>query len=122
MRKLLLTAAVLLPFSALGDHLDVIQFKLNEGCTLATYRAIVKDFNDQWGAKHAYHGEIAVPVQSPDLESYYWIGRSADATSFGKAWDAWRNESSYAGSVAGKLVARFAECSTNIGRRGYDTY
>ena len=76
MRKLLLTAAVLLPFSALGDHLDVIQFKLNEGCTLATYRAVVKDFNDQWGAKHAYHGEIAVPVQSPDLESYYWIGMS----------------------------------------------
>ena len=122
MKKLLLAAALLLPMSAFGDHLDVIQFKLNEGCTLDTYRAIVKDFNEQWGAKYAYHAEVAVPVQSPDLDSYYWIGRTADAMSFGKAWDTWRNEASDAGSVAGKLLARFVDCSTNVGRRGYDTY
>lgn len=122
MKKMLLAAVLLLPFPAIGDHLDVIQFKLNEGCTMQTYMAIAKDFNDQWGKKYGYHAEIAVPVQSPDLESHYWIGRSADAASFGKAWDAWRNETKDPDSVAGKLLARFTDCSMNVGRRGYDTY
>ncbi len=122
MKKLLLAAVLLLPLPAMGDHLDVIQFKLNEGCSMQTYSAIVKDFNQQWGAKYGYHAEVAFPVQSPDLVSMYWIGRSADAMSFGKAWDVWREESKDPDSVAGKLLARFVDCSTNVGRRGYDTY
>lgn len=121
-RKTLLTALMFIPFVALGDHLDVIQFELKEGCTLADYHAIADDFNEQWGKKNAYHGEVAAPIQSHDMKSYYWLGRSADAASFGKAYDTWQKESANPDSVAGKLSARFAECSVSVGRRGYSLH
>jgi len=119
MRKILMAALMFIPFAAVADHLDVIQLELKEGCSLADYRAIADDFNEQWGKKNAYHGEIAVPIQSHDMKSLYWLGRSADAASFGKAYDAWLKESADPDSVAGKLSARFAECSVSVGRRGY---
>ncbi len=34
-----------LPMAASADYVDVIEFKLNEGCTFATEMQIVKDFN-----------------------------------------------------------------------------
>ena len=122
MRKILLTALMFIPFAALGDHLDVIQLELKEGCSLADYRAIANDFNEQWGKKNAYHAEVAAPIQSHDMKSYSWLGRSADSAAFGKAYDTWQKESADADSVAGKLNARLAECSVSVGRRGYSTH
>ncbi len=123
MRILLLTIAVLLvPICASADHLDVIQFKLKEGCTLETYVAIKNDFNAQWGKSHGYTAEIASPVASNDLASLYWIGRTANAEAFGKAWDIWRNELSDPKSVAAKLNERFQKCSMSESRRSYDIY
>ena len=122
MKKIMLTALLALPLSAAADHLDVIDFKLKEGCDLAKLVQIKSDFNAQWGASHSYSAEIAVPLQSSDLESLRWIGRSKDAATFGKAWDAWRTESQDATTVAGKLAARFDSCTINTGRRGFDLY
>ena len=122
MRRLLMMAVLLMPISASAEHLDVIKAKLKEGCTLATYVAIKNDFNEQWGKSHGYQAQIAVPVQSSNLTSVYWTGRSASAEAYGKAWDAWRTELSDPKTVAAKLNERFEKCSTNQSRRGYDLY
>lgn len=74
----------------------------------------------QWGKSHGYQAEIASAVQSEDLVSVYWLGHTASAEAFGRAWDAWRTELSNPKSVAGKLNERFEKCTDNTGRRGYD--
>src|SRR5208283_1726447 len=57
MRIVLLTiAALLAPIWASAQHIDVIQFKLKEGCTLANYVTLKNDFNGQWGKSHGYIG------------------------------------------------------------------
>ncbi|MGQ0430544.1 MAG: hypothetical protein ACT4UQ_11490 [Gammaproteobacteria bacterium] len=122
MKRLIAIALLALPMGAFADHLDVIDFKLKEGCDFAKFMQIANDFNTQWGASHGYRAEVAVPLQSNDLESMRWLGRSKDAATFGKAWDAWRAEIMDPNSVAGKLSARFGGCSINTGRRGFDVY
>ena len=122
MRVLLAMLLLALPMAATADHLDVIEFKLNDGCNFNTYMAIANDFNTQWGSQNGYHAEVLMPIQSQNLVSMYWIGRSKDAAAFGKAWDTWRNAQADPNSVPSKLWARFLACSTNLSRRGYDVY
>ena len=122
MKKLLLAILLISPISVLADHIDVIEVTLNEGCTVSKYVAIKDDFNEQWAAKNGYHSEVLVPIQSNNLISLYWIGRSENAAGFGSAYDQWRNDLADPDSVASKLWARFLDCSTNVGRRGYDVY
>jgi len=122
MKKLIAIMLLALPMGAAADHMDVIEFKLNDGCDFPTFMQITKDFNSQWAASYAYHAEVLMPLQSHDLVSLYWVGRSKDAASFGKAWDAWRDQLNDPNSVASKLWARFLVCSTNLARRGYDVY
>ncbi len=122
MKKLLWIALMSLPLPALADYMDVIQFELNEGCSFNEYMEIVNDFNEQWGKQHDYQSEIAVPLQSDNLVGMYWVGRTKDAATFGKAWDAWRDEQKDPNSLASRLWARFQACETNLSRRGYDTY
>jgi hypothetical protein len=121
MKKLLALALLACPLVATADNLDVFEFKLKDGCDFAKYMAIVKDFNE-WGKAHGYRTEVLVPIQRMNLETMYWVGRSKDAETFGKAWDAWRDAQSDAGSVPAKLAARFIECNTDLNRAGYDTY
>ena len=120
MRRLLMTALLLAPITASAEYLDVIQAKLKDKCTVATYVAIKNDFNEQWGKSHGYQAEIASAVQSEDLVSVYWLGHTASAEAFGRAWDAWRTELSNPKSVASKLNERFEKCVDNTARRGYD--
>ncbi len=121
MRRIILATLLLgFPAAAGADHLDVIEFKLNDGCSFDKYMAIVKDFNSQWGSQNAYTAEVLTPIQSHNLVSMYWTGRTKDAAAFGKAWDTWRNQLGDPNSVAAKLWARFQGCSTNLSRRGYD--
>lgn len=122
MKKFIAIALLALPICAAADHLDVIDIKLKEGCDVAKFVQITHDFNTQWGVSHGYHADVAVPLQSSDLESLRWLGRSKDAATFGKAWDVWRAESTDPNTVAGKLSARFGECSINTARRGFDVY
>ena len=122
MKKLLMIAILLAPVAASAAYLDVIQGKLKDGCTLDKYVAIKNDFNEQWGKSHGYQAEIASPVQSSDLVSVFWSGRTASAEAFGKAWDIWRTELSDPKSVAAKLNERFEKCVTNQSRNGYDIY
>ena len=121
MRRLLAIALLLTPICASAEFLDVIQGKLKDKCTVETYIAIKNDFNEQWGKSHGYRAEIASPVQSNDLASVYWLGHTASAEAFGKAWDTWRTELANPKSVAAKLNERFEKCVDNTGRRGYDT-
>ena len=122
MRVLLAMLLLALPVAAAADHLDVIEVKLNDGCSFNKYMDITKDFNAQFGSQNGYHAEVLMPIQSQNLVSMYWIGRSKDAAAFGKAWDTWRNGLADPNSVSAKLWARFLACSTNLSRRGYDVY
>ena len=121
MKKLLFSFLLLLPIGAFAEHVDVIEVTLNEGCSVSTYVAIKNDFNENWAKEYGYQSEVLVPIQSNNLVSLFWVGRSADAGVFGKAWEQWRADLQDSDSVASKLWARFVECSTNIGRRGYNT-
>jgi hypothetical protein len=122
MKKILFVVLTILPISAFADHMDVIEVKLNEGCSVPAYVAIKDDFNKQWGAKYGYQSEVLMPIQSNNLISLYWVGRSENAAAFGKAWDQWRDDLADPDSIASKLWARFLDCSTNVGRRSYDIY
>jgi hypothetical protein len=122
MRKLLFAMLLVVPLGVFADHIDVIEVELNEGCSVPEYVAIKDDFNEQWGSKNGYRSEVLVAIQSHNLTSLFWVGRSANAEAYGKAWDQWRDDLMDPDTVAAKLWARFLACSTNIGRRGYDVY
>jgi hypothetical protein len=121
MKRILALALLVLPVTSMADYLDVIKVKLNDGCSFASYIEILKDFN-QWGKANGYQAEVLMPVQQADLTYIFWVGRSANAASFGKAWDTWRDAQANAESVPAKLGARFGACSTNVSRSGFDTY
>jgi len=86
------------------------------------YLQIVKDFNEQWAAARGYKVEILVPMQSRDLATIYWVGRSPNAEAFGKGLDAWTAAQSDPESAPAKLMARFRECTTSESRAAYKTY
>lgn len=122
MKKLIALALLLVPVVSFADYVDVIRGKLNPGCSMTTYLAIVKDFNEQWGKEHGYKVEILVPVQGEDLTSFFWVGRIATGTGFGKGLDAWHTGLADSSSTAGKLMARIVACTTTMSRSGYFTY
>lgn len=121
MKRLIAIALLSLPLPAAADYLDVIAFELNEGCSFGKFMEIVADFNE-WGKRYGYQAEVAMPLQNDDLTTMYWLGRTADAATYGKAWDTWRDALPDASSAPARLWARFQECSTNTGRYGYDIY
>jgi hypothetical protein len=121
MKRLIAMALLALPCTSFADHLDVIEMKLKPDCTLASYLSVIKDFN-AWGKAHGYKAEILVPLQRANLETMFWVGRSASTEIFGKAWDAWRDAQANPDSVEAKLNARLDACSTSLNRAGMDTY
>ena len=115
-----LLAMLACPMIASADYMDVIEFKLKDGCNMAKYMEIVKEFNVV-AAENGYKAEILSPLQHNNLESRVWVGRTKNAESFGKAWDVYRSAQADANSSRGKLGARFAACSTLVARRSYET-
>jgi len=122
MKKFLCALLLMVPLGTYAEHVDVIEVQLKEGCSLSTYLAIAADFNDNWGKQYGYQSEVLAPIQSHNLESLYWVGRSADTGAFGKAFDQWSKALMDPNSVASKLAARFVKCSSNIGRRAYTAH
>ena len=122
MKAIVCAAAMLLASPAFAAHLDVIQSKIKPDCSVAQYVAIMNDFNSSWGRANGYHAEMAVPLQSDSFEAVFWLGRSANAAAFGKAWDTWRDALANPESVPAKLQARFDACTVQMSRRGYDIY
>jgi hypothetical protein len=122
MKIFVLTLLLFIPMTASAEYMDVIESKMVDGCSSDKYLKIVKDFNKEWGMKNGYSAKVAMPLQSDNLESTFWLGTTKDAASFGKAWDAWRDAMSDSASVASKLQARLTQCSLNVSRRGYDLY
>lgn len=121
MKRILAAILILSASAAQAGHLDVISFTLKDDCTLGQYAQIVEDFND-WGKAHGYQAEIAAPMFSDNMETHYWLGRSADNEAFGKAYDAWQSGQADADSVPAQLNARLGECQTNSTRRAYGTF
>ena len=122
MKKLLISMLLCVPMIASAEHIDVIKFKLVDGCSFSEYMQITNDFN-KWGEKYNYRTEIAVPLQSNDLVTMFWMGRSPNAASFGKAWDAWRDAQADSSSMPAKLQARISECAEpNSARQSFDIY
>lgn len=109
MKKTLAALLILSASAAQAGHLDVISFTLNDECTLGQYLEVVEDFNE-WGRAYGYQTEIAAPTFGDDLETHYWLGRSANNEAFGKAYDAWVAAQADATSVPARLNARFGEC------------
>lgn len=120
MKRILAALLALSASAAQAGHLDVISFTLKDGCSLGQYREIVEDFND-WGKVHGYQAEIAAPMFSEDMDTHYWLGRSADNEAFGKAYESWLAGQADADSVPAQLNARLGECQTNSTRRAYGT-
>ena len=89
MKKLIALFVLAFPMAAQADYVDVIASKMTGACTMAKYLQIVKDFNEQWGKSHNYRVEILVPQQSADVQTFYWVGRAANAEAFGKGLDEW---------------------------------
>ena len=121
MKRLLAAMLLIMPMTAMADYLDVIEVKLNQGCTFSSYVAIAKDFNE-WGKANGYMAEVLMPVQRSSLDTVFWVGRTANAAAFGKAWDTWRDAQANPESVPAKLWTRFVACSVNVSRSGFDTY
>ena len=122
MKKVLGAMLILFASASQAGHLDVISFTLDEDCTLAKYLEIVDDFN-AWGEAYGYQTEIAVPTFNENLETIYWLGRSANGETFGKAHDAWESALRDASSVPVQLMARFGECTNgNDTRHAYRTF
>lgn len=123
MKKYLILALAMASAStaANAEHWDVIGVKINNGCSVEKYLQIKDDFN-KWGAKHGYQASVLMPLQSNDLTTLWWIGKSENAAAFGAAWDAWRDGLANPESTPAKLNARFVECSTNVSRDSYDVF
>lgn len=119
MKKLIIFAALILPTVAHADSLDVISSRLKEGCSVAKYIALSKEFNETWGKANGYTARIVMPVQSPDSSLIGWVGTTANAQAFGKAWDTWLAALSDSNSVPAKLQARFDACSVQLSRTSY---
>ena len=122
MKNMISSILLILPAGAFADHVDVIEAQLTDTCGFSKYLEIVSDFNTQWGKNNGYRAEILAPIQSNNLTSIFWVGRSANTAAFGKAFDQWSKDLMDPNSTASKLWARFQECSTNLGRRGYQSY
>ena len=121
MKKLLAALLLLMPMASVADHYDVIEFKLKPTCSMTTYMAIVKEFN-MWAKDHGYQTEIAVKIHQADPGTHIWLGLSANAGAFGKAYDSWTAEVAKAGTVPSGLSKRFGECTELVNRRSYDAY
>lgn len=122
MKNIILALLLCLPMAASAEHMDVIEFKLLEGCSFDKYMKIVNDFNKDWGVTNNYTARVAMPLQNDNLESMYWLGTTKNAAAFGQAWDTWRDALGDPDSTPAKLWARFQTCSVNVGRWGYDVY
>lgn len=121
MRKLIALMLLALPMASHADYVDVIAWKLKDGCSMSQYLQIVKDFNELWAREYGYHAEVLVPVQSSEVTTYFWVGRVANGAAFGKGLDAWTAAQADANSMPAKLMARLRECATNERRAGYFT-
>ena len=113
-------AMLAVPLRASADFVDVIQSKLNDDCSMEKYLAIVNDFNAYYKDK-GYQTEILLPLHSDQVGTLFWVGRSPNAETFGKAYDHWQTEVVKDGSTVSKLSERFGKCTTDLSRFSYES-
>ena len=112
----LLGLALAVPASA--DVWDVIELKLTDKCDLEKYLEIVEDFNAYY-TDRGYQTEILIPLHAETQDSLFWIGRTADTETFGRAYDHWVAERVKSGTEVSKLDSRFEKCSNLVSRSSY---
>ena len=122
MKKIVALLLVALPAVAAADYVDVLSARLKDGCSVATFGQIVKDFNATWAKEGTYKAELLVPMMSQDVQTLYWVGRTKDAEAFGKGLERWYREAMDPNSDAGKLNARMNQCVTWGSRGGFTTF
>ncbi len=113
-----LIAMLASPMIASADYLDVIESKMKEGCTMAKYMDIVKDFNALYTPK-GYTAEILTPIYGTNMDAIIWVGRTKNMETFGKGAQTYTDAVADANSAEGKIAARFRECTTAVSRRSY---
>lgn len=121
--KKLLTGAVLAATTTLAQaaHMDVIAFQMTGECSFAEYMENVGNFNE-WAEPKGYSAQILMPLASDDLQTFFWVGTSADSATFGAAYDMWMKGLGDDDSTPSELMERFEECSTNVSRSSYLSY
>ena len=122
MKKIVALLLMALPTVAAADYVDVLSAKLKDGCSVATFVQIVKDFNATWAKEGVYKAEVLVPMLSQDVQTLYWVGRIKDAEAFGKGLERWRRESMDPSTDAGTLNGRMEQCVSWVSRGGFTTY
>lgn len=103
-----------------ADHLDVISFTLKDGCSYSEMNETVAEFNG-WASDMGYQAEIASPMFHDDMNTRYWIGRSAGNEAFGKAYDSWFSGLVDEDSNVASLSERMNDCMDFGARRAYMT-
>jgi hypothetical protein len=122
MKKLLTGAALFAAATAAhAEYLDVIAFQMTGECTFAEYMETVNEFNE-WAEPRGYTAQVLMPLSSDNLQTYYWVGTSADAAVFGKAYEEWLDGMGDSKSAPSRLNARFGECVNNMSRSSYHAY
>ena len=116
-----IAAAGCLSGPAQAEHWDVIASEMTGDCTVAEYLQIVDDFN-VWAKDYGYSAKVAMPIQADDVDTFFWVGSSANAATFGAAWDAYRDAQADPDSEPAILQVRFDKCAENESRSGYDVY
>ncbi len=119
MKKTIFAATLLvLSVSARAEYKDVIGFTMTGDCNFAEYMKVVADFN-KWAKPRGYQAQIFVPHDSDNLETYYWVGTSADAATFGAAHDEWLKGIMEGDSEPAALAKRFGKCAENDSRQSF---
>lgn len=122
MKKLIALMLLAVPAVSHADYVDVLSARLKDGCSVATFQQIVKDFNATWAKEGVYKAELLVPMMSQDVGTLYWVGRIKDAEAFGSGLERWMKEAADPNSVAGKLAGRLNQCVTWGSRGGFTTF
>ncbi len=117
-RTVFAVTLLVLAASARAEYKDVIGFTMTDDCSFAEYMKVVADFN-KWAKPKGYQAQIFVPHDSDDLETYYWVGTSADAATFGAAHDDWLNGILEGGTEPAALAKRFGKCAENESRQSF---
>jgi hypothetical protein len=81
------------------------------------------DFNDfnTYYKDRGYQTEILLPLHSDQVGTLFWVGRSPNAETFGRAYDHWQAEVVKDGSTVSRLSERFGKCTTGVSRFSYES-
>jgi hypothetical protein len=116
---LLAFALAAAPLAASAQYIDAIGNRLNDGCDLDKYLAVVEEFRGVMTSQgYSYTVEIAQPLTGDDLTMIWWVGRTKDLATYGTEYSKWEAALQNPSSPEAKVSAKLTACSTNVSRSG----